>query len=74
MLQKQKAAEKLSVKDLENRTLKPLKIIHDDIRKLFKEEKLLEEEFTLSGENLSCIFRSILTLPQTFLNHNKWEI
>ena len=68
------AEELLTAKEIENKTLKPLKIIYDEIRNLFIEEKLLEEEFTLSTDNQSCIIRSILTLPQIFLNNSKWEI
>jgi hypothetical protein len=68
------AEELLTVKEIENKALKPLKIIHDEITYLFKEEKLLEKDFTLSEDNQSCIIRSILTLPQIFLNNNKWEI
>jgi len=68
------AEQLLTAKEIENKTLKPLKIIHDEIRNLFIEEKLLEEEFTLSTDNQSCIIRSILTLPQIFLNNSKLEI
>jgi hypothetical protein len=68
------AEELLTAKEIENKTLKPLKIIHDEITNLFKEEKLQEEKFNLSEDNQSCIIRSILTLPQIFLNNNKWEI
>ena len=67
----------LDAKIIENRALIPFFLIYEAIRNMFKDAKLLENDFELSGDKLANIFKSVIGLPSTFIALNKknqWNI